>query len=98
MQIFGITDKRWKTAAEITDQPRTLKHKVQDFNNHFGEDAEHNMYIISGSWGYKLTNDREEIMASIDKEEALAKRRFKQMSRRRKRAEDFFSQNERLPL
>ena len=98
MEVFGITDKRWKTALEITDDPRGLKRKVRAFNNQFGEDNEHQVYIISGSCGYKLTNDRDEVMQSIEKEKRLAQIRFKQANRRKKRAEDFFSNNERLPL
>lgn len=95
--VFGIT-YYWQTAAEITDNPRGLKMLVRDWNNKFGEDGEHNVYIISGRKGYRLTREKDEIMESIGKEGSLIKIRQKQFSNRRKRALDFFSNNERLPL
>ena len=95
MEVFGITEK-WQTASKITSNPRTLKAKVREYNNLFGTDDNHRYYIISGSWGYRLTTDKQEILASIDKEERLAKIRFKQMSRRRKKVYDYFSTNERF--
>ncbi len=94
---FGITGE-WKTAAHITNNPRALKMQVRNYNDHFGEDSEHDTYIVSGSFGYRQTIDETEIMRSIEKEERLAKIRHRQASRRRKRAQDFFSKNERLPL
>ena len=97
MEVFGITEE-WRTSNEITDQPRALKKMVREYNNNFGKDKDHQWYIISGSNGYRLTQDKEEIMASIAKEERLAKIRFRQMRRRLKRAEDYFSKNERLPI
>lgn len=97
MKVFGIGTE-WKTALEITDNPRELKRKVRAFNNEFGKDDKHQVYIISGSHGYRLTSDRDEVMESIEKEERLARIRFKQANRRRKRAEDFFTKNERLPI
>lgn len=98
MQVFGITEKKWKTAIEITDNPRGLKKKVRAFNNNFGKDNEHQVYVISGSKGYRLTTSKDEIMESIEREERLAKIRFKQASERRKAAREYFSSNERLPL
>ena len=59
---------------------------------------QNNVYIISGSKGYRLTTDKDEVMQSIEKEERLAKIRFKQAHRRRRRAENFFTKNERLPI
>lgn len=95
--VFGITEE-WQTADLITLRPRALKKQVREYNNEFGKDKEHQYYIISGSKGYRLTQDKGEIMASIAKEERLAKIRFKQMRRRLKRAEEYFSKNERLPI
>lgn len=95
--VFGITD-RWQTAITLTEDPRGLKKKVREWNNSFGEDEHHNVYIISGRKGYRLTRDKDEIMESIGKEGSLIKIRQKQFSNRRKRALDFFSKNERLPL
>lgn len=97
MKVFGIGTE-WKTALEITSDPRGLKRKVRAFNDLFGTDESHQVYIVSGSLGYRLTADKEEIMQSIDREYALANTRYGQASRRRKLAEDFFSNNERLPL
>ena len=96
-EVFGITTE-WRTSDQITDHPRALKMQVRHYNDRFGEDEEHQYYIISGSYGYKLTQDKEEIMHSIEKEERLAKIRFKQAKTRRKNAEDFFTKNTRLPL
>lgn len=95
--VFGITD-RWQTAITLTENTRGLKKLVREWNNSFGEDENHNVYIISGSKGYRLTRDMTEIMQSIEKEERLARIRFSQAHKRRKRARDFFSKNERLPL
>ena len=95
--VFGITSE-WKVASEITSDPRGLKFKVREHNNHFGEDEDHQYYIVSGSYGYRLTQDKDEIMGSISKEYALANIRFGQASRRKKHAEDYFSKNERLPI
>ncbi len=64
--VFGITDE-WKTARELTDQPRTLKAQVRSYNDHFGEDEKHQTYIVSGSFGYKQTVDHDEIMKSIER-------------------------------
>lgn len=97
-EVFGIVESRWKKSSEITTQPRMLKYKVREFNNGFGEDAEHDVYIISGAYGYRLTKDKDEIMRSIEHEKKLAKIRFKQANNRWKKAEDFFTANERLPL
>jgi hypothetical protein len=97
-EVFGIVKSRWKTAAEITCKPRTLKARVRAFNDKFGTDEEHNIYIISGNLGYRLTNDKQEILDSIAHEEKLAKIRFRQASRRKKKAYDFFTDNERLPI
>ena len=96
-RIFGITDQ-WQTALEITTEPRKLKKQVREWNNEFGKDEDHNVYIISGSKGYRLTTDKDEVMQSIAKEERLIRIRSKQARRRRKQAEDFFSKNERLPI
>lgn len=95
--VFGITD-RWQTALTITENPRGLKKKVREWNNDFGKDEIHNVYIISGSKGYRFTTNKDEIMQSIEKEERLARIRFSQAHRRRNRAREFFSKNERLPL
>lgn len=95
--VFGIT-KEWKTSSEITTDPRGLKFKVREYNNHFGEDEDHQYYIVSGSYGYRLTQDRLEISDSINKEYVLAHTRLGQAAQRRKCAEDFFSKNERLPI
>jgi hypothetical protein len=95
--VFGITD-RWQTGLTITEDTRGLKRLVREWNNAFREDDEHNVYIISGSKGYRLTRDMTEIMESIEKEERLARIRFSQAHKRRKRARDFYSKNERLPL
>lgn len=97
IEIFGITEN-WKRSYEITDRPRHLKMLVREYNDRFGTDDEHEYYIISGSFGYRLTQDKEEIMNSIKKEERLARIRFRQASRRRKKVEDFFTDNGRLPL
>ena len=97
-EVFGITTAEWRTASMITDQPRALKMQVREFNDHFGEDDEHQYYIVSGSFGYRLTTDKDEIMASIEKEERLAKIRFKQASDRRKHVEEYFTRNTRLPI
>ena len=83
---------------EITTEPRKLKKQVREWNNEFGKDETHNVYIISGSKGYRLTQDKDEVMQSIAKEERLAKIRFKQAKLRRKQAQDFFTKNERLPI
>jgi hypothetical protein len=96
--IFGITTDEWKKASEITLDPRGLKKLVREYNDSFGIDSVHQYYIISGSYGYKLTRDKDEIMASIAREERLAKIRFKQAKDRRKHAEEFFSRNTRLPI
>lgn len=96
-EVFGITEE-WQTADLITDHPRTLKKMVRQYNNDFGKDKEHEWYIVSGSKGYRLTQDKDEILQSIHKEEKLAKIRFKQMKRRLNRAMNYFSQNERLPI
>ena len=96
-RVFGITDQ-WHTALEITTDPRKLKKQVREWNNEFGKDDTHDVYIISGSKGYRLTKDKDEVMQSIAKEERLAKIRFKQAHRRRRRAQDFFTKNERLPI
>lgn len=96
-RIFGITDQ-WQTALEITTEPRKLKKQVREWNNEFGKGEDHSVYIISGSKGYRLTTDKDEVMQSIAKEERLIRIRSKQARRRRKQAEDFFSKNERLPL
>lgn len=96
-KVFGITDQ-WHTALEITAEPRKLKKQVREWNNEFGKDETHNVYIISGSKGYRLTQDKDEVMQSIAKEERLAKIRFKQAKLRRKQAQDFFTKNERLPI
>ena len=95
--VYGITEE-WKTANLLTDQPRQLKALVRRYNNLFGTDAEHQTYIISGSYGYKQTTDKEEIMESIKKEERLARIRFHQASMRKKKVLEFFSENERLPI
>lgn len=95
--VFGITEE-WKFAREITDRPRTLKAQVRAYNDRFGLDEDHQTYIVSGSFGYKQTVDKDEIMKSIEKEERLARIRHRQASRRRKKAYDFFSKNERLPI
>ena len=95
--VFGITEE-WKFAREITDHPRTLKAQVRAYNDCFGLDEDHQTYIISGSYGYRQTTDKEEIMRSIEKEERLAKIRHRQASRRKKKALDFFSSNMRLPV
>ena len=95
--VFGITPC-WQTALTITENPRGLKKKVREWNNEFGKDENHDVYIISGSKGYRLTTDKDEIMQSIEKEERLAKIRFKQAGRRKRRAREFFSKNERLPI
>lgn len=71
MKIFGITDKRWTFASEITDQPRTLKAKVRAYNNAFGTDEDHQYYILSGALGYRLTKDREEIFNAIDRKSVV---------------------------
>ena len=94
---FGITGE-WKTAAQITNNPRALKALVRQYNDAFGTDSEHMTYIVSGSFGYKQTVDHDEVMKSIEREERLARIRHRQASRRRKKAQDFFSKNERLPL
>ena len=96
-EVFGITE-RWQTALTITENPRGLKKKVREWNNDFGKDETHNVYIISGSKGYRFTTNKDEIMQSIEKEERLARVHFKQASRRKRRARDFFSKNVRLPL
>ena len=96
-EVFGITE-RWQTALTITEDTRGLKKRVRDWNNAFGDDELHNVYIISGSKGYRLTQDMKEIMQSIEKEERLARVRFTQAHRRRNRAREFFSKNVRLPL
>ena len=98
MQILGITDKRWKCAEEITQNPRALKRKVQEFNNHFGEDAEHTMYIVSGSNGYKLSNDKDEIMQAIGRDINFAKDRMDRAKDRMANARKYFSKNLRLPI
>lgn len=95
--VFGIKFY-WQTASEITVNPRGLKMLVRNWNNKFGEDDEHNVYIVSGSNGYRLSDDMDEIMKSIEKEERLARIRLSQAHKRRRRALDFFSNNERLPL
>lgn len=96
-RVFGISGE-WHTALEITTEPRKLKKQVREWNNEFGKDETHNVYIISGSKGYRLTTDKDEVMQSIEKEERLAKIRFKQAKLRRKQAQDFFTKNERLPI
>lgn len=96
-KVFGISYE-WQTAPEITSEPRKLKYLVREWNNAFGKDEDHNVYIISGSKGYRLTTDKDEVMQSIAKEERLVKTRAKQARKRRKQAEDFFTKNERLPI
>jgi hypothetical protein len=96
-EVFGITE-RWQTALTITENPRGLKKKVREWNNDFGKDETHNVYIISGSKGYRFTTNKDEIMQSIEKEERLARVRFKQAGRRKRRAQNFFTKNERLPI
>ncbi len=95
--VFGITEE-WKFAREITDHPRTLKASVRQYNDLFGSDKNHQTFIISGSKGYKQTNDKQLILDYLEREERIMRIKRKQTSRRRKRVQDFFSQNERLPL
>lgn len=95
--VFGITEN-WQTASVLTEHPRQLKALVRKYNDRFGTDAEHQTYIVSGSWGYKQTTDKDEIMESIKKEERLARTRFHQASMRKKKVQEFFSMNERLPI
>lgn len=95
--VFGITEE-WQTAKYITTDPRGLKRLVREYNNGFGTDEDHQYYIVSGTKGYRLTQDKDEVMQSIAKEERLIKIRSKQAKRRRKHAQDFFTENERLPI
>lgn len=95
--VFGITEE-WQTSKDITTDPRGLKRLVRDYNNKFGSDEHHQYYIVSGSKGYRLTQDEEEIMKSINKEYRLARIRLKQASTRRERTEEMFSKNARLPI
>lgn len=95
--VFGITEE-WQTAKDITTDPRGLKRMVRDYNNHFGDDEEHQFYVVSGSKGYRLTQDKDEILKSVGKEFAYANIRFKQAKLRDNRVREVFSKNGRLPI
>ena len=62
--------KYWATAKELGmgdhDKAREFRRAVQDYNEHFGLDGQ-KTYILSGSKGYRLTDNLDEIRAAIYK-------------------------------
>ena len=95
--VFGITEE-WQNIKDITTDPRGLKRIVRDYNNHFGDDEEHQYYIVSGVKGYRLTQDEDEIIRSVRKEFDNANTRFEQARKRNGKVRDVFSKNGRLPI
>ena len=76
---MGIRSDRWLTATELGagshDKSRWLRQAVQDYNERFGLDGQIT-YILSGSKGYRLTDNLDEIRAAIDKEFKVTGHKF----------------------
>ena len=86
-EVFGVTDERWKTTSELGfssyNDARSFRDKVQAYNNNFGVSGQ-DTYILSGSKGYKLTDDINEIEIAIRREEIINAARMKQTQLRKK--------------
>lgn len=84
--VFGIRDDCWMTAKQLGlrnhDEARALRDQIQHYNNNFGQRGQ-NTYILSGSKGYKLTDNLDEISVEIDKEFRSASRKYDQAALRK---------------
>ena len=86
MEIFGITDSRYRTARQLgVSDPRALKRLVQEHNLNYGTpgDETAKWYILSGSYGYKLTNDFDEIEDDISRRETNVKKALQRLEKQR---------------
>ncbi len=74
--------KYWATAKELGmgdhDKAREFRRAVQDYNEHFGLDGQ-KTYILSGSKGYRLTDNLDEIRAAIDREFKATGQKFRRI-------------------
>lgn len=78
-EYLTIRSDKWMTARELGldnhDTARGFRKAVQDYNEHFGLDGQIT-YILSGSKGYRLTDNLDEIRAAIDKEFKVTGHKF----------------------
>lgn len=83
--VLGVTDS-WQTTSELGfrsyNDARIFRQKVQDYNNHFGVDGQ-NTYILSGSKGYRLTDDLKEIGEAISRDFRITGAKWAEIQARR---------------
>ena len=89
LNYYGIKYGEWIPAKECELEPRAMRKKVSDFNDMYGIDNEHNLYIVSGRHGYKLTRNLKEIRDQIEHDERLAKKELFVVLKRRRKLERF---------
>ena len=72
----------WMTAKELGldnhDAARGFRKAVQEYNEHFGIDGQ-KTYILSGSRGYRMTDNLDEIRAAIDREFKTTGQKFRRI-------------------
>lgn len=60
------------------DRARGFRKAVQEYNEHFGLNGQ-TTYILSGSKGYRLTDNMDEIRAAIDREFRTTGQKFRRI-------------------
>lgn len=89
LTYYGIKYGEWIQARDCELKPREMRKKVSEFNDMYGIDNNHTLYIVSGRNGYKLTRNLKEIREQIEHDERLAKKELFIVLKRRRKLERF---------